>query len=574
MTSIRELFDDFLNASEANTTINAYNSLQQILEHPIGYIEFRDGVTTHLNFKNKGLFKVLDQKWTLAAPLRDGLLSKAPPKVVISGAGPCGLRAAVESALCGHDVTLLELRDELSRHNILKTWQNTVDDLLGFGLASFVPGFKQHGPLHLGTRELQLCLLKAALIFGVDIHFGVGVCGVIEPDVDLGLEHAGAWRVWTLPQREARQNLGRVIPDNEAQELSLRPGEQDVSKLSQKSKVDFYEYATSMDGAVLRASTRLDDMKLARIQAAKLIPFDTLIVAEGESSRLIRQLGFDRKIFKSNEAIGLVVNLDFSAAKPLSERQKPEFVHSKAMATWKDGPLGILMGQGLDLENIEYMRGTTHFIAATTRTRALQALGIVKAIEPTVKETLVAENMDFEKLRGLARLLAQSCGIPDDASLSAKHGVQVFDFSCRGLCVEPLKFLQPSTSQSPSALILPAGDALQNPYWPQGLGINRGFMNALDCVWAAHLKATMSDDIVDEERRYAFRVMDWRTFTAASSLQSGKYWTVDPLTRYSHALTVSINMHDIEMKVAKSSIPQRYRDLLGIVFVEPAGGAG
>ena len=41
------------------------------------------------------------------------------------------------------------------------------------------------------------------------------------------------------------------------------------------------------------------------------------------------------------------------------------------------------------------------------------------------------------------------------------------------------------------ALVLPAGDAFQNPYWPQGLGVNRGILSGLDAVWAAHLLAML-----------------------------------------------------------------------------------
>ena len=32
--------------------------------------------------------------------------------------------------------------------------------------------------------------------------------------------------------------------------------------------------------------------------------------------------------------------------------------------------------------------------------------------------------------------------------------------------------------------VFPVGDALLEPFWPQGLGSNRGFHSALDAVWA------------------------------------------------------------------------------------------
>ena len=36
-------------------------------------------------------------------------------------------------------------------------------------------------------------------------------------------------------------------------------------------------------------------------------------------------------------------------------------------------------------------------------------------------------------------------------------------------------------------LVLPVGDALQEPFWPQGLGINRGVLAAQDACWIANL---------------------------------------------------------------------------------------
>ena len=31
--------------------------------------------------------------------------------------------------------------------------------------------------------------------------------------------------------------------------------------------------------------------------------------------------------------------------------------------------------------------------------------------------------------------------------------------------------------------VLVVGDALMEPFWPEGLGVNRGFLSALDAVW-------------------------------------------------------------------------------------------
>lgn len=54
-------------------------------------------------------------------------------RVVISGAGPCGLRAAVEAALLGMRVHVAEKRATFSRVNILMLWPQTADDMVRHG---------------------------------------------------------------------------------------------------------------------------------------------------------------------------------------------------------------------------------------------------------------------------------------------------------------------------------------------------------------------------------------------------------------------------------------------------------
>ena len=62
-------------------------------------------------------------------------------RVVVSGAGPVGLRAAVEAAMMGMEVWLLEKRETFSRVNILTLWKQTADDLVSFGARAFYPRF-------------------------------------------------------------------------------------------------------------------------------------------------------------------------------------------------------------------------------------------------------------------------------------------------------------------------------------------------------------------------------------------------------------------------------------------------
>ena len=38
-----------------------------------------------------------------------------------------------------------------------------------------------------------------------------------------------------------------------------------------------------------------------------------------------------------------------------------------------------------------------------------------------------------------------------------------------------------------AAPVLPVGDSILEPFWPQGLGSNRGFHSALDAIWCVHV---------------------------------------------------------------------------------------
>ena len=35
--------------------------------------------------------------------------------------------------------------------------------------------------------------------------------------------------------------------------------------------------------------------------------------------------------------------------------------------------------------------------------------------------------------------------------------------------------------------VFPIGDAILEPFWPQGLGSNRGFHSAMDAIWSVHV---------------------------------------------------------------------------------------
>ena len=68
----------------------------------------------------------------------------------------------------GLHVSVIEKRAEFSRANVLILWQCTLDDLVALGAKHYVPSLQTAATWHhMGTREIQLSLLKTALLFGV-----------------------------------------------------------------------------------------------------------------------------------------------------------------------------------------------------------------------------------------------------------------------------------------------------------------------------------------------------------------------------------------------------------------------
>ncbi|CDQ76832.1 unnamed protein product [Oncorhynchus mykiss] len=102
-------------------------------------------------------------------------------KCLIIGGGPCGLRTAIELALLGAKVVVIEKRDTFSRNNVLHLWPYTIHDLRGLGAKKFYGKFCAGAIDHISIRQLQLMLLKVSLIVGVEVHVNVEFVKLLEP---------------------------------------------------------------------------------------------------------------------------------------------------------------------------------------------------------------------------------------------------------------------------------------------------------------------------------------------------------------------------------------------------------
>ncbi|KAG9330095.1 hypothetical protein JZ751_027343, partial [Albula glossodonta] len=175
------LFDRFVQASTCKGTLKAFQELCDFLElRPSDCRIFYHKLKSRLNYwKAKALWAKLDKR-ACHKEYKKGRAC-ANSKCLIIGAGPCGLRTAIELAFLGAKVVLLEKRDAFSRNNVLHLWPFTIQDLRGLGAKKFYGKFCAGAIDHISIRQLQLVLLKVALLLGIEIHVNVEFKGLIEP---------------------------------------------------------------------------------------------------------------------------------------------------------------------------------------------------------------------------------------------------------------------------------------------------------------------------------------------------------------------------------------------------------
>ncbi|KAM6301899.1 F-actin-monooxygenase MICAL3 isoform 3-T6 [Podargus strigoides] len=194
-----DLFESFVQASTCKVALSAFQELCDYLQlNPKDYHSFYHKLKSELtNWKAKALWTKLDKRGSH----KDYKKGKAcaNTKCLIIGAGPCGLRTAIDLSFLGAKVVVIEKRDIFSRNNVLHLWPFTIHDLRGLGAKKFYGKFCAGTIDHISIRQLQLILLKVALILGIEIHFSVEFQGLVYPPEDQENERIG-WRALVHPK--------------------------------------------------------------------------------------------------------------------------------------------------------------------------------------------------------------------------------------------------------------------------------------------------------------------------------------------------------------------------------------
>ncbi|XP_073763591.1 F-actin-monooxygenase mical2b-like isoform X28 [Danio rerio] len=192
------LFENFVQATDCKSTLQAFNILCGSLElDPLEHSSFYGSLKSSLTcWKAKALWSKLDKR----ASHKEYKKGRACEgiKCLIIGGGPCGLRTAIELAFLGAKVVVIEKRDTFSRNNVLHLWPYTIHDLRALGAKKFYGKFCAGAIDHISIRQLQLMLLKIALILGVEFHVNVEFVKLAEPPEDQENEGPG-WRADIRP---------------------------------------------------------------------------------------------------------------------------------------------------------------------------------------------------------------------------------------------------------------------------------------------------------------------------------------------------------------------------------------
>jgi F-actin monooxygenase len=192
-----EIFDHFCSASTMRQVLGLYRKMCDTISlRPEPLNEFYPKLKAKIkNWKAQALWKKFDARASHRVYNKGTACTGT--RVLVIGAGPCGLRTAIEAQLLGAKVVLVEKRDRISRNNVLHLWPFVITDLKALGAKKFYGKFCAGSIDHISIRQLQCMLLKVALLLGVEVHEGVSFVKTIEPTDGCG------WRAQVTPDDHA-----------------------------------------------------------------------------------------------------------------------------------------------------------------------------------------------------------------------------------------------------------------------------------------------------------------------------------------------------------------------------------
>ncbi|KAB1254550.1 [F-actin]-monooxygenase MICAL3 [Camelus dromedarius] len=537
------LFDRFVQATTCKGTLRAFQELCDHLElKPKDHRSFYHKLKSKLNYwRAKALWAKLDKRGSH----KDYKKGKActNTKCLIIGAGPCGLRTAIDLSLLGAKVVVIEKRDAFSRNNVLHLWPFTIHDLRGLGAKKFYGKFCAGAIDHISIRQLQLILLKVALILGIEIHVNVEFQGLVQPPEDQENERELGWTneggiqgpEWELLLNEEASDMVLGITGIGWRAL-VHPKTHPVSE---------YEFEVIIGG----------DGRRNTLEGTGLCPSPLCLLHSGggvtspNPGQLLPPLkisfpvGFRRKEFRGKLAIAITanfINRNTTAEAKVEEISGVAFIFNQKFfqelreATGWSNPYVHVCFAGIDLENIVYYKDDTHYFVMTAKKQSLLDKGVILHDYADTELLLSRENVDQEALLNYAREAADFSTQQQLPSLDfainhyGQPDVAMFDFTCM-YASENAALVREHNGHP--LLVALVGDSLLEPFWPMGTGIARGFLAAMDSAWMVRSWSLGRSPLeVLAERESIYRLLPQTTPENVS--KNFSQYSIDPVTRY------------------------------------------
>merc|ERR1719481_516048 len=197
------------------------------------------------------------------------------------------------------------------------------------------------------------------------------------------------------------------------------------------------------------------------------------------------------------------------------------------------------------LENLVHFKDKTHYFVMTATKESLLKKGVLRENTKDRESLLHADNVNTEALEQYALDAATfstgyfSTSLP---SLPLEDKVSIFDFTNLYSSKQACKVRERKGHRLLMGLV---GDSLVEPFWPEGLGISRGFLSVFDTAWMAKRFSTESKDQVYEliqEREKLYSLQK----TADNKLnQNFQQWSIKPSTRYPASMNPDVKMERI-----------------------------
>jgi len=476
-----EAFKKFYDCETLEESLHLFNRVCDGAKLPRGgrFTEFfpylKAAYKDALPFKYKEIWKILEKKAAQSLYERNNIGQVERNRVLVVGAGPVGLRSAIEVQLLGARVVVVERRPRFTRNNVLKLWKFLIDDLKSLGCKKFYGKFATGSINHIIIRSLQLILTKISLMLGVAVYAPCKFDGISEPVLTEEGSLIAGWK--------AKFGDGHELADSFIFDVII---------------------GASGKNCVLDGFSRYSlDARLAIAITANFVNHWTSEEAAVEEiGGLSRQ--YDQDFFKNmcNETGVDLENIVYYK----------DQVHYFVMTAKKESLLkeGVLKE---DLVDDEESRG-----------RILHPSNVdkEKLMEYAKKAALYSTEKRSSKLPHTEWVMIPrgDTGSPDCC---------IFDFTNLYAARVAARVTVRKGQPLLAAIV---GDSLLEPFWPEGTGCARGFLSALDAGWMIRdwFLAKKNPIKILAEREMTRSILNQTT--DGNLVKKYKDFTIDPKSRY------------------------------------------